>query len=398
MLRTDEEILHRFFKHLSWATELDLATAWATCNEGLRALQRRASSLKIRAVVGLWHSVTEPLALRKLADVGQLRAADSSRRFHPKVFVFRGVGRSVAWIGSANFTSGGFGKNEEALFETSDTESVQNWFDDLWGHCDPLDEFAIDEYENWRQSNPPSPTPPPSPASSPRPTPDTADLTPIEFLKGVRDWRSYVAALEHCDRWWRNCRTWSVLDNQRSWRATVEVLGDIVSQQDWAQLNQSDRLRLLGLTDRDGWDLLGRMRPPALNTVFGPNRERIQKTVLEVVTADDDAFPQLAFDAYEDLVMNVDGVREGIATRLLTLARPDRFVSLNTASRRNLATIYGGSRTTLWKPQNYRRLLTTIYNQEWCREPTPRNARERAVSRMRTALLDCFVYKDQHST
>lgn len=132
MLITDENISPRFLEHLSWATAIDLATAWATSNQGLRALQRQAPLPEVRAVVGLWGNLTDPFALRMLANIGQLRGADAGRRFHPKVFIFRGGGRSVAWVGSANFTSGGFGMNEEAVFETSNTESEQHWFDDLW--------------------------------------------------------------------------------------------------------------------------------------------------------------------------------------------------------------------------------------------------------------------------
>ena len=387
MLITDENILHRFSEHLSWATEIDLATAWATSNAGLRALQRRVPSLEIRAVVGLWGNLTEPFALKILANMGQLRAADASRRFHPKVFVFRGAGRSVAWVGSANFTSGGFGMNEEALFETSDTTSVQNWFDGLWECCDPLDEAAIDDYAESRQTNPP-----PSP---PRP-PDTFDLAPMQLLERVQDWRSYVTAVHQCDGWWSNRRSWSVLGEQCSWRETVEVLHDVIRQEDWGELGEYDRLRLLGLTRGEDWALLGRMRRTALNTVFGASRETIQSTVLAVVAAEDDAFPRLAFESYEAL-RAVNGVGEGIATRLLTLARPDRFVSLNNASRGGLAAFVDLAPTTLGKPNNYGRLLATIYNQDWYSEPAPRNARERTISWMRTALLDCFVYDDQDS-
>ena len=33
MLITEDDILPRFLEHLSWATEIDLATAWATSNQ-----------------------------------------------------------------------------------------------------------------------------------------------------------------------------------------------------------------------------------------------------------------------------------------------------------------------------------------------------------------------------
>ena len=188
-----------------------------------------------------------------------------------------------------------------------------------------------------------------------------------------------------------------MLGDQCSWRETVEVLHDVVSHQDWGELDEYDRLRMLGLTPGEDWALLGRMRRAALNTVFGRNQEKIQDTLRGVVNASADAFPQLAFDSYEAL-WNIDGVGEGIASRLLTLARPDRFVSLNNPSRGGLVESFGLAPSTLGQPRNYSRLLTAIYNQRWCSEPTPRSARERRISRMRTALLDCFVYDEQPST
>ena len=382
MLITEEEILPRFIEHLSWATEIDLATAWATSHEGLRALQRQRPSPKFRAVVGRWGNLTDPFALRTLAKIGQLRGPDAGRHFHPKVFIFRDGGKSVAWVGSANFTSGGFGMNDEAVFETSDTESVQDWFDDLWEHTDPLDSATIKAYADARKNNPPTPAPRPRKA---------LDLEPLQLLEGVSDWQSYVAALEQCDDWWSSRHSWSVLGEQSSWRETAELLHDVVAQPDWDELDQYDRLRLLGLTPGEDWALFGRMRRAALNTVFGADLEAIQNIVLGAAAAADNAFPQLAFDSYRAL-RDIDGVGPGIATRLLTLARPDRFVSVNGASTDGLAASFGLAPSTLGNPSNYARLLTAIYEQDWYRSPVPGNARERAISRIRAALLDSFVY------
>ena len=175
--------------------------AWATRNSGLRALQDRPAPLKIRAVVGLSGNTTYPKALRKLLGMGQLRTPRESWLFHPKVYIFRRADRSVAWIGSANFTRKGFEENEEVLFETSDTRDVQSWFDRLWDQCVPLDKCAIDYYENWRKSNPPQP---PSPSC----TPITIDSPPpMRLLEKVHNWRSYVTALNQCDWWWQRWTT-----------------------------------------------------------------------------------------------------------------------------------------------------------------------------------------------
>ena len=127
MLINHENIQRCFKKNLAWATGIDVASAWATSNAGLRALQiDRAAPLQVRAVVGLSGHSTDPATLGTLADIGELRIIDESRLFHPKVYVFHGKDKSVAWVGSANFTSGGFGKNEELLFETSETKAVED--------------------------------------------------------------------------------------------------------------------------------------------------------------------------------------------------------------------------------------------------------------------------------
>lgn len=375
MLISHQYIEDRFLEHLSWATS----------NAGLRELNRRMPLPKLRAVVGLWGNLTDPRALTSLADLGELRIADASRRFHPKVFIFRDSRRSVAWVGSANFTSGGFGLNEEAVFETTDTQSVQDWFDALWNGCGPLEMSAIHEYSESRRANPPPPPPRP---------PMILASAPRQLLENIGRWSEYVAAVQQCDSWWGTRRPWSVLGDGNSWRETIEVLHDIVRQKDWDGLSDSDRLRMLGLAKKGCWALLGRMRPAARHAVFGNNLKTIRDTVLAVGTANDAEFPHAAFDAYERLVA-LEGMGAGSSTRLLALARPDRFVSLNNASRAGLADIYGLAPTTIDQPRNYRLLLEKIYDQGRFRKPTPKDAQERTIWWMRVALLDSFVYNDQ---
>ena len=162
MLITRRNLLDCFSQNLEWATGIDIASAWATPNEALRKLGLRKfqnqnpAPIKVRAVVGPLDGITEPDALRALASMGQLRVrhvAGVRQRFHPKVYIFRSADRSVAWIGSANFTARGFGRNEEVLFEASDTEDVEDWFKRLWEQCAPLDKCAINNYADWRKGN-----------------------------------------------------------------------------------------------------------------------------------------------------------------------------------------------------------------------------------------------------
>lgn len=93
----------------------------------------RRQNRSVRAIVGLWRGITTPKALRALDGIGELRLVDASTNFHPKVFVFhKEDGKSLAWVGSANFTGGGFGHNEEVVLETSMTKRIAEWFDKRW--------------------------------------------------------------------------------------------------------------------------------------------------------------------------------------------------------------------------------------------------------------------------
>jgi len=169
-------------------------------------------------------------------------------------------------------------------------------------------------------------------------------------------------------------------------------LGGVI-QGNWRELDDGDQSRLLGLR-KDHWALLGRIGLGlSKQIVFHGYREKIQKTVLRTVAANDADFPDVAIEAYKTL-LDLDDVGPATATRLLTLARPDRFVSLNGGSREGLAKCFDFQHpTALEKPDNYRSLLERIYDQAWFREPAPQDALEQEISSMRAALLDCFVYE-----
>ena len=386
MLINHENIQRCFKKNIAWATGIDIASAWATSNAGLRALQNnRTKPLRIRAVIGLSGYSTDPATLATLVDIGKLRITDESRLFHPKVYLFHGKGKSIAWVGSANFTSGGFGKNEELLFEISNTKTVEAWFNQLWKRCGPLDEEILVKYaerhDEWRQLNPPRPPP----------SPEKDDIEPLKLLENVSDWKSYIDALEQCDSWWQAGHPWSVLGETHSWSETIQVLHDILMRKDWHTMSEYDKKRLLGLTISQGcWGLLGRMRAPAISSVFGHNSEKIKRLIQSVAEFTDSDFPHKAVKAYEKL-LKYEGIGPGIATRLLTLAKPDRFVSLNDASKKGLADSFGLAPSTMSYPKNYGHLLEVIYSQDWYRETDPET--ESTIWWMRAALLDCFVYK-----
>ena len=216
-------------------------------------------------------------------------------------------------------------------------------------------------------------------------------------------WDDYVKALEKQNQWFRreSKHSLSVLGITKSYRHTISVLRDVI-RRDWNTLQEPNQKRLLGLTpEADGWRLLGKMWHSARQSVFQieANRKKIETAVRKVVKApdDDDAFLDVVIEAYQE-IRSIKGVCSGIASRLLTLARPDRCVSVNDGSREGLATEFGPATefglapNTLGRTENYEELLLQLYERRWFKAQKPKDRREQKIWTMRAALIDCFVY------
>ena len=118
----------------------------------------------------------------------------------------------------------------------------------------------------------------------------------------------------------------------------------------------------------------------------------IRPVLNRVVSAADTEFPEVAVEAMQELT-SIDGMAHGMATLLLALARPDRLLSLNSASQKAYGELSGMSPSTLGAPRNYRKLLEWLYAQPWYAD-SPRTDRDlEGIWRFRAALVDAFVYE-----
>ena len=213
----------------------------------------------------------------------------------------------------------------------------------MWNQCYLLGESDIKNYEAHRRKNPsPQPSKTWAPPKIDNPPP------PRWLLDEVDDWRSYVAAVDRCNWWWKRWskrhhpnNPWSVLGETKSWRETIQELHDVVKD-DWSNLSDYNQKRLRGLGGAH-WALLGDLKRVSAKRLFGSNRKKIQKVLIEVAENDSVSLDE-AITAYRFLTDKKDGkslVGTATATRLLALARPDRFVSLNGGSSKGLARCFG---------------------------------------------------------
>ena len=406
-----DDLPSRFKDHLSNAHSVDIATAWATPGEHLRALSAAANrGVRIRAIVGISGNATHPDALKELSRItaGDLRIVPKGNSlFHPKLYLFErhagGIVKRQAWIGSANFTRAGFGgpsnANEEIVLEVDPGERADElavWFQERWDRC-PTDSSASEEIrrykEDWKR-NPPHRQVrqiTSGPVSRRRDLLGDDAHRPLS-LEGFRQ------ALNECEERLRDeGRGWEILDPQG--RSYMRALSDrnslLLGEESWSTLDADSQRRLKGSyrrKDLEWWGLTGRIVRKSWPAVR-QHESRIRATLGAVRQAPDHEFPDIAVDAMRAL-MDIDDVGYGTATLSLTLARPDRLLSLNSRSEKGLGALSGMRPSTLGKPENYGKLLDEwLYRQPWYADGPPTERGLARIWRVRAALVDPFVYE-----
>lgn len=123
---------------------------------------------RVRFLTGTFGHNTRRTTFRKLlafAEAGDVDVciwcADGAGNFHSKLYLWRLPGEhAVAWIGSANFTSGGLQNEGELLLEIRERWNGQTMrrlrkaFDANWGRGEPITSKFVDSYKE-------APRPPP---------------------------------------------------------------------------------------------------------------------------------------------------------------------------------------------------------------------------------------------
>lgn len=398
-LLTRLEIMKKLEKYVNIADGIDLAIAWITNSSGLGMLQNQAKQrqLKIRAIVGIDTNFTHPIALDELNKIADLRVVKSTQGiFHPKMYIFHLPNEKVVWIGSANFTNSGLNINEElvAEFKSSNNEAIQ-WFNQRWESI-PLDKSKemMEVYiNNWL---------PPSSISNKDTT--ISDVSNQEINLNC-SWAQYLEQLKDRNEYWiYSSKEWdspfSIFGDYSSYCAVIADGHAITKYETWDNLTKQQATMLLGLDNSYGvHGLLGSMRGAgyAKSVFLSNNKEHLitRRTILNAIQntmniSNQEDYIDAVRDAFE-VITGYEGFAKGVATRLLTLARPDMAISLNSASEEGLSSFSGLAPSTLGTPDNYVKLLKWMYNLDWYKSPAPLDPWEKSIWDKRAALIDAFV-------
>ena len=404
MILRGDTLHHRLTELLATHTHFDIATAWAWGGEHLELLEAETKrrGLEVRAIVGIAGNATHPEALDKLNRITRDRlriAPNDSRLFHPKLYLFGrlrdGMVTRRAWIGSANFTKAGFGRharaNDELMVEIGPGKTVDAlaaWFQERWDHC-ATETHISEEIRRYAMVWKP-PNREVRGFVSKRVT-RRAEL----FEDAPRTFDHYVQALRECDEMLRD-QPWKVFHPEHgSYMAAIRrrralLLGEAC----WSDLdNESQKMLKGGFQRRDSqwWGLVGRMDRGMSWAAVCNEETKIRRILERVKEAREARFPDIAVSAMRELTVKY--VKCGTTTLLLTLARPDRLLSVNGKSIEALGELSGIDPSALQEPDGYGNLLQWLYDQPWYADGPPASKDLVSIWRFRAALVDAFVYE-----
>jgi HKD family nuclease len=404
-LSSPQEHISAFRSALAGAVRVDVAVAWATRSEPSALLYQYAErGGQIRVIVGKDFAGTDPVAVRRLLEAAPLQIrwgwTPFSGVFHPKVFLFHGADEITAMVGSANLTRHAFLYNVEATMlmrgTTEEFGQLQQFFEDRWGAADEVDADNLDAYAQiWLKRREVALETDETLAAD-----ESTSAGEAERLVGRAlswDWDEYVVQVRRVDKLWKPFG--------HSIDAYLDMLEEVPALTAFplSSLSKVKRLALYGIWSDEypnaGW--LGCMRGAGMarhllveNDARSRAAQAAVSKALQRIPRDSATLPYMRAveEAYRAL-RNIPHIGSAIATRYITLSRPDALVSVNSASQDGLSRILRvpAARLTNW--EGYRDALERLWKAPWMRAPRPSDPFEAKLWIYRSALLDAFVYR-----
>lgn len=376
---------------------LSMAVAW--CGDPKHTLPYtllQNFSGPVRAVIGTAFNHTHPDAIRWLLDIeADVRVfSDEQDLFHPKLYFFRSKQRYAAFIGSSNFTYGGFYRNHEinCLIEgtasgrlPNDIAALNDTFSRWHGSkasFRPTDRWL----EGYRQRHMRTLREQRKRGISAPPISD-ADVPTAGWLKQA-EWSVYyskvLAALKH--------RGENSHDYFGVFHAAARELALPWTPALFADL---EKRRMIGGIGRYG--SLGHVAASGhVRHLFARGSATQRATICNAVNAIGRLEPPISWTKLTSQLSRLVSLGPSMRVwgRILCLIRPDLYCTVSARSvRQGLSEASGIPISRFDRPDGYVALVYRIHASPWFLARRPSDKDEAAVWRRRTALLDAILYQ-----
>ncbi len=382
---------------VSSCESMQWAVAWATENPVFEAAMKNSSKFE-HFVIGTHMFQTQPEVLERAAVLAAAAVVPpTGDLFHPKVYVFRNDHRIRCVVGSPNLTNAAMSRNVEAsvlLDGTSEDEALVDlgrFVADAWKGAEGISTEFLYRYRHQFAAKAAARAelhkfadvrPPTSPNTKRAPH----DMTWEDYLVQVRSSAHPSAHLFN--------ERLGVLKKARALFATGTP---------YAKWDVDDRKLVAGTLGRKksqqpgvDYGLFGSMGASGTFANLVIDAPQGLSDALDciplfgVVTQGHYDRYCKAFISAFDQTQRVGGLPP--ATRLLAMKRPDTFVCIDSANRKDLCENFGVSPSTTNLGNYWQRIIEPMHGDVWWRHAQPTKAADSEIWLGRAALLDAIYY------
>lgn len=404
VLTTHEDAVRVLIEQTTTCISASWAVAWATPNRVFDAAMARMEVFN-HLIVGTHGSQTHPNCIRALAKhpgKAFIRRG-TAELFHPKLYIFEHADRFSVVIGSHNLTRGAFEVNDEVSLlvdfdkAAPSVKMLLNWMKEASkdAMCVVYSSSWLAEYERLYEL-----------AKQKRKEID--ELRRDTSSQAATNRREGLPINLTWEEWYKQVSSEKSPSHDFNRRLLMlDYISDIFrNYRSYAAMPLEDRMRVSGLasqemttTDGIDWGYFGNMKPALLRRDF-------KTLVLDApaeLSAALDIIPLTGpvnedhWDRYWAEVRRIDNHRgslgRGLATRLVTLRRPDVFVSLNGASAARLAKRLDVPASSLDGQTYWKRVIQEMQLTQWFVADKPSEPQQARAWMARAALLDSLVYE-----
>jgi HKD family nuclease len=373
------------------------AVAWATPNAAFESAMQHSARVE-HLVIGTHLFQTHPDVLERAASLNSAAVVPpTGDLFHPKVYLFRNGRRIRGVVGSPNLTQSAMRRNVEAsvLLDGTDSDAALTdlcrFVATAWKGAEAITPAFLYRYRHQFEAKTAAREELTRFADVRKPAKPNTKLAPhgmswADYLAQVRssahpsahlfkerlqllkDARALFATGVPFAKWAENDRKLvaGTLGRKKSLQPGVDygLFGSMGASGTFANLVIDDPAGL-----SDALDCI-----PLLGVVTQSDYDRYCKTFLA------------AFDQ--------DGRVGGLppATRLLAMKRPDVFVCVDSANRKDLCENFGVSYSTTDLENYWQRIVEPMHGDAWWRHAQPTKTADAEIWLGRAALLDAIYY------
>jgi hypothetical protein len=367
------------------------ATAWAGVNsKHFDGLNKNIKKIK-KIIVGIHFYQTHPDFIETFINNKSVHFVNQPRgTFHPKLYLFHNTDNNwEALIGSSNFTKEAFNKNTEAnvLISSNDENSVDflqkafQLINSSWAVSKTFNETDLINYRKvWNiqrykiQS------------LSGMYGNKIDDSIPIHEVPVVNmSWGEFILRIKENDS--------HGIDRRLKVIETAQQLFSSVNH--FMELNENQRRFIGGAKSVYAEDskLFGSMvgRGDYIHEIIVNNKSI--SLALDQIPLGGQIIRKNYIDFVEHFENVFPGNYIGVASRLLTMKRPDVFYCLTSKNQDRFCKDFKIRKSEINYDGYWEQVIARIYDSEWWLNPEPNSEQEQKISNFRAAFLDAIYYE-----